>query len=272
MPSFKHRLIEGLANLVRRFFSVRLDLLMRRFSIDPRGVLHVGGNVGSEAETYHNCGFQRVVWVEGYEEFYRLLVKNIERFPEQLAFNILVSDTEGEEVKFRIANNTGSSTVFEPAADFGRNFAGIQFVETKVLRAQRLDNFFEKEGVDLSGLNLLVLDVEGSELKAMKSLGDGLGGFGWILTEVSIGPNFVGGPMLWDLDRFLASRGFYRKATAICRSSGDALYGRHSSILAKTWARCTARLYGPIYRLGYFHLITASLHALQKMYHKLAGK
>ena len=215
--------------LARRLYERRrfsLDNILRYLPKRPRGVLHVGGNFGTEAEAYRDAGCERVVWVEGHPDYFATLAAHVAHFGGQEAHRLLVSDQDGERVVLRVASNTGSSTTLVPTDSFGEHFPGIEFVGQLELVAERLDTYFRRTGSGLQGCDLLVLDVEGAELKALNSLGDLLNQFESILCEVSIVPNFQGGPVLADIDAFLTDRGFVRRALWIGYSSGDAVYVR----------------------------------------------
>jgi hypothetical protein len=83
-------------------------------------------------------------------------------------------------------------------------------------------------------LSLLVLDVEGAELLALRGLGDDLSRFRWLLVEVSFTKNFDRGPLFEEIDAYVRSQGFTRRRTWIGEVSGDALYERAPSSTAET--------------------------------------
>jgi FkbM family methyltransferase len=211
-------------------------------------VLHLGANEGTEAEAYARCGFKRVIWVEGFPTFYERLVKHLSAYPNQDAYNVLVSDVDGEELAFRIADNGVSSTVFEVGEKFDEDFPGIRFVEQAKLKARRLDRFLAEHGIDLSDVSIAVVDLEGSELKALRSLGDLIERIPYAIVEVSVTENFVSGPSLRNVDDFMLSRGFRRVQIKMGSSSGDALYERHPpSLVDQASMRVSAAIYTKLF-------------------------
>src|SRR5947208_14341524 len=74
--------------------ALSLGELKTRHDISLGGVLHLGANDGGEAEMYDRSGFEKVVWVEGFPDFYRALGERIRDFPRQTAHNVLISDVE----------------------------------------------------------------------------------------------------------------------------------------------------------------------------------
>ena len=239
----------------RRHTAFDLATLSRRFHFTVTGVLHVGGNMGQEAEIYRQLGARRVIWIEGFEDYFQKLKAKLADYPGQEAHCVLVSDEDGEELQFRIASNTGSSTAMIPDAEFSRNFDGINFEKNISLRARRLDTYFRDNNISLSDVNFLVLDVEGFELKALRSLADSMDAFDWAVCEVSLTPNFVGGPLLRDIDVFFLAHGFRRRALKCGLTSGDGLYERYAAspsdrltmTLSRSWATFAAR--SGLYRL-----------------------
>lgn len=223
----------------RRRTAFDLVTLSRRFGIAVRGVLHVGANMGQEAEVYQRLGAHRVIWVEGFEDYFRKLESHLSAFPGQEAHCVLVSDRDGEELQFRIASNTGSSTAMAPGADFARNFDGIVFDKVMTLRARRLDAYFHERNTPFDDINVLVLDVEGSELKVLRSIGGLMRHFDWAVCEVSLTPNFEGGPLLKDIDDFFLANGFRRRALKCGLTSGDGLYER---VMPSAWDRLAMSL------------------------------
>jgi FkbM family methyltransferase len=168
----------------------------------------------------------RVVWVEGHPDYFAALSDHVSRFKGQEAHRLLVSDRDGERVVLRVASNTGSSTILEPSKSFSGHFPDIRFVGQLELTTERLDTYFGRHQNAVLGCDMLVLDVEGAELKALISLGALLNQFDAILCEVSVVRNFEGGPLLTEIDTFLAARGLVRRALWMGYSSGDAVYVR----------------------------------------------
>lgn len=212
---------------------------------------------------YDRSGFERVVWVEGFPAFYRALLNRIDRYPRQSAHNVLISDIEGEELAFRVADNYVSSTVFVCSDTFSEDFPNIAFVDTNRITAKRLDSYFSSNGVDLSNIRNLVVDLEGSELKALKSLGRYLDQFECALIEVSATENYIRGPRFADIDRFMLSKGFRRVEARMGSSSGDAFYVRSiASPLHRLSMHASSFYYSEVFYRLYRHNIVKRVKRL----------
>jgi FkbM family methyltransferase len=227
----------------RRRFS--LTNILKELPEGPRGVLHLGANFGGEAQIYEDHGIHRVVWVEGHPGYFARLSDHLKSFPKHEAHCLLISDRDDEVVTFRIANNTGSSTMFVPTESFGRVFPEIEFNEQLTLTTKRLDTYFRDKPTALVGCDFLVLDLEGAELKALIGMDTLLDQFRYILCEISVGRNVEGGPLVQAVESFLMKRGFVRRALWLGHSSADALYVRKDptfldiarSIVSCAWLR-----------------------------------
>jgi len=67
-----------------------------------------------------------------------------------------------------------------------------------------------EQHIDPSGFDFLNIDLQGAELMALKGLGDDLNSINAIVTEVNLAILYKGCPRLYQLDLFLAKKGFIR--------------------------------------------------------------
>jgi FkbM family methyltransferase len=231
MAGKRRTFVAAACDAIRTYFSFSLKALILRYDVPRGGCLHVGANFGQEADIYDELGFGHVVWVEGYEPYCAELSRKVANRSNHHIVNTMVSDVEGEEVEFSIASNTGSSSSLSPSESWARTFSAVSMVGSVSQRCSRLDNALQ--GLDpavVRALTFLVCDVEGAELKALRSLGALLDNFRYAFVEVSVRQNFVGGPLLSDIDGFMLDRGFARIYSKIAIASGDALYVHVSKV------------------------------------------
>jgi len=203
--------------------------LVEKFNINKGVLLHVGGNVGQELPVYQLLKFNKVIWVEGWPPFADELEEKIKGLDNHSLIRSMISDANTSVVNFSIASNKGSSTAFEVTNIWRNEFQNISIDSFHKIKCERLDDVLLKKNFD-SQIDLMVLDIEGSELKALISLGDYINRINFALIEVSFRENFVDGPLFVDIDKFMANHGFnrvYLKAGAI---SGDALYKKMNKL------------------------------------------
>lgn len=138
-------------------------------------------------------------------------------------------------------DNDGASSLFEidfvtsrprTDADYGKN--DVQTITT--VQTMRLDTFLETSG--LPAPDLLVMDIQESELLALKGLGDAINKVKYVVFEGSLRPTYKGGCSFYDCHAYLISKGFtfvsersglhYVPLPTQFYSATDALYKRTS--------------------------------------------
>jgi hypothetical protein len=116
--------------------------------------------------------------------------------------------------------------------DFGshlKHHKGIVMVEKRKRKTKRLDTFIEENQIPIDKLNFLNVDIQGTELRAIKSLGKYINKIDFIMTEVNIEYVYKDCTILKDLDDFLHNNGFSRVEIKIYGNCGwgDAFYIRN---------------------------------------------
>jgi FkbM family methyltransferase len=225
--------------------------LIEKYGIRISGVLHLGAHQAEEAPDYRDAGASRVIWIEGNPELMPVLNEELKKFPGQVAYNVLVSDKNDEVVEFKVANNFQSSSILE-LGTHKQHHPGVSIHHVLKLKTHRLDHYFEKERVDLAGCNFLNIDLQGAELLALRGLGNKLDGFDFIYTEINVGEVYVGCATLYQLDKFLAEKGFHRVELRLTKWQwGDAFYVRHNvSAFARLGNQYSALYYQFIYNVS----------------------
>jgi len=174
-----------------------------------KGIIHVGANKGQEADFYaiHD---KSIIWIEALPQIFQMLETKVANYPNQQAINALVTDTDGEEYKFYISNNTDavSSSVFEFGDGKDELFPQLKMVDSVRLVGKTLSTIYREFNIDGSEFDFLLLDVQGAELMVLKGAESVLHNFKYILTEISTVNVYKNG-VLWDeLKAFLNDKGF----------------------------------------------------------------
>jgi FkbM family methyltransferase len=184
-----------------------LDGYLRNVS----GLIHVGANLGQERRYYWLLGID-VIWVEPIREIYDRLVDNLAPYPRQRAVNALLTDKDGEQVEFQIANNNGASSSILALEDHALIFPDIEYVERRTIESTTLPTLVEREKIPLDLFQALTLDVEGAERLVLEGAGDLLGRFRYVKCEVSDFPSRSGTPTARELDGIMRAAGFQELA------------------------------------------------------------
>lgn len=213
-------------------------------------MLHVGANSGQEAEEYLRLGIKRTIWIEAHEPTYQELLRHISsiccgsnittRFDKslgeravfqtgdaiQICLNACVSDTDGKDVNFGVANNGSQSSSFLELGTHSVEHPSVHYVEMIPMKTTRLDTLLA-EFVPFQPGAFLNCDLQGAELLALRGMGEKLNEFDHLYLEVNDRSLYVGCALVGEVDAFLAERGFSRVETKMTGNHwGDAYYHR----------------------------------------------
>ncbi|WNZ43908.1 FkbM family methyltransferase [Leptolyngbya boryana CZ1] len=162
-------------------------------SIVPQGIIHVGGNIGEEAERYAQTGVDTVVWIEAVPESFQQLVENVRPY-HQVCINALILDVDDQPTKFyknrvgrRMDDHSYSSiypinraieTVFP-------HYRVVQTLEEIELTSLTLPTCLERHGLHKDRYDFLSLNTQGSELRIVQGMGEYLRQMKWVQSEVN---------------------------------------------------------------------------------------
>lgn len=179
-----------------------------RFLKEASGVIHVGANSGQERDTYKEFGL-RVIWIEPIPEVFQTLRTNLDGYSGQLALQYLVTDQDNSEHTFHIANNGGESSSILDFKMHEDIWPHIHYERDIILRSATLTALIQKERINVTDYNALILDTQGSELLVLKGADAILSGFRFVKLEVADFESYKGCCQLRDIEQFLKPRGFF---------------------------------------------------------------
>lgn len=209
-----------IAGLVTRPFRRGPDWFLAR----ARGIVHVGANTGQERQLYAKHRLA-VVWVEPIPEVFERLRDNVQGFPGQRALRYLVTDKDGEQYTFHVANNEGASSSILDLHLHKELWPEVTYTAELTLRSIKLATLYRREGLDTTRFDTLVLDTQGSELLVLKGAAEVLPGVRYVKTEVADFESYQGCCTLTDVTRLLAGYGFReRRREAFAGRAGVGTY------------------------------------------------
>lgn len=206
---------------------ITLDTLRSRYDLNFTGVLHVGAHFAEEANDYDRIGIKNVWWVEANAALIPIIRKNLLSYPTHQIVQALVYDQDGVDLGFNITNIEGMSSSILPFGTHKLRAPQVVFERREVLTTKRIDTLVEEHGI--TGVNFLVMDIQGAELWALMGAEKFLSGVEYVYTEINVDELYLGCARLWELDAFLWERGFLRVETSMADGRvgwGDALYIR----------------------------------------------
>jgi FkbM family methyltransferase len=198
--------------------------ILKAHNISVKGILHIGAHECEELKDYVSEGVYpgKIDWIEANavisERMKSRGVTNIHNF---------AVDSEEGEAEFFVTNNGQSSSLLK----FGtheKSYPWCKVTEVQKVQKKRLDTFFgEHPEINVSERNFWNLDIQGSELNALKSAADNLNFVDAVYSEVNIQYVYQNCGLLQEMDKFLEEKGFKRVKTVMTDAGwGDALWVR----------------------------------------------
>jgi FkbM family methyltransferase len=195
--------ITALLVYLRNSLTGHPDNFLRNIS----GVVHVGANSGQERDLYRRYGL-KVLWVEPIPEVFDTLSSNIKGYPDQRAVQALVTDVDGKEYEFHIANNSGASSSILDFKEHTDIWPGVAYTNNIKLESVTLASLFHTEGIEPGDYQALIMDTQGSELLVLQGGLPVLENFSYIKTEVPDFESYAGCCQLSDISEFMTRHGY----------------------------------------------------------------
>lgn len=206
-----------------------VDLLRRNNLLPCRGVLHIGAGECEEIEEYYRAGIHSVYWVEARRMSKTARDKAI-HYGHRYLDRTAITDLNQPSVGLYTTSNSGLSSSIMVMKDHllaepSVSQSGYEFVDN-LTGHQLLERAF---GKDHHYPDVLVLDVQGAELRAIKSFMEEIRWFKAIVCEVELIEAYEGQPMFHDVWKYMTSTGWKLSDLSIHRSTflwGDAVWTR----------------------------------------------
>ncbi len=216
--------------------------LMEKYQCKISGILQLGAHYGEELQIYEACKVPKVIFVEPVPDVFAKL----QEFTKSahipvMNINVAVSNFNSKAEMFISDTNEGeSSSLLEPKIHLTQ-YPTITFKE-KITVPVKTVNFLMKSFGEFSDVNLLYMDIQGGELRALKGATKLLPQIEYIYTEINRVELYEKCAQVEELDEFLAGFGFARVETSWAGETwGDAFYMKHpSNYIEKGVASLTA--------------------------------
>ena len=192
----------------------------RKYSIKPRGVVHVGASLGEEREEWASIT-DRVIWYEANPELWAELEKNVLPLGHEVVRSAVGS--KPGVLALNVANFAMSSS---PLALARHAIHYPQIIYTKQIEVPVIDLDSSLAGRSHE-FDYLYMDVQGYEGEVLLGACQFLKGVQWLYSEYNEEEMYSGCWLLPQLINWLADRGFRLAETAILHPAwGDALFVR----------------------------------------------
>ena len=177
---------------------ISLEALIKSFKLECRELLHCGAGLVEEALIYQQLNFSKVYWIEAHPEIFEASRNILVKFPNQSILQAALWDSEAI-LSLNVASNLGSSSLLNSCLH-SDIFPDITFRESVAVKTIRLDNL--KIPIDYG--SLLVMDLQGAELKALHGASGLLSKLDYIYIEAAELELYEGAPRISDLIEFLS--------------------------------------------------------------------
>ena len=199
-----------------------------KFQIDAilksKGIIHMGAHRGTDAAVY-NWFNKKVIWIESNPHIFEDLKLNTEQFFNQEAFNILLYDKDNIQLDFKISNNDSASSSIYEFGEHGQK-QNVKMIKQIKLNTKKLDTFFDENRIKNEEYDFWVMDLQGSELKALMGAVNSLKNCNYILIEVSKVEYYKGGAKWEEICDFLLKNGF-KNVNNLIEEHQDILFVRN---------------------------------------------
>ena len=181
----------------------------------------LGAHHAEEFNQYKANGWGKVFWFEAIKENIEIIERVVLNSGDEVV-NAAVWSKSGSILNFNIASNSQSTSVLE----FGLHsnlYPDIRKVSSRKIVSLALDDYFESKPIP----EFVNLDIQGTELEALKGFSKSLNNVKWIYTEVNKKELYKNCASITELDDFLFTNGFIRVFTITTEKGwGDAIYIR----------------------------------------------
>jgi FkbM family methyltransferase len=201
---------------------IPLPLIMNKLKLNITGIFHIGAHECEELNDYIKyVNPDNIYWVEAQKEKVNLMKsRNISNI-----YDAIIDDVDDKDVILNISNNGQSSSIL----DFGTHLhhhPHVQYIDKIQGKTKRLDTLIEENSIPIDRLNFMNIDIQGVELRALRSMEKYLKHVNYIYTEVNEDYVYKDCNLVGEIDEYLANYGFKRVVTKMVGNTGwgDALY------------------------------------------------
>jgi FkbM family methyltransferase len=177
-------------------------------------IVHVGAHAGEEVDIYRHYGARRIVLVEANPASCDALNDAFGADSDVEVVHAAVTDHDGTDELLLHTNARGGteSASLLPMKRLSEIVSTLHTERAVEVPATTLDRLLEEAGIDASEIGLLVLDVQGAELSALRGAPRTLEAVRAVLTEVALAELYEGVASEGEIAKLLVDAGFSKVA------------------------------------------------------------
>lgn len=144
-----------------------------------------------------------------------------------IIFQTCLSDISDQDVIFHVADNKGMSSSIFQFKHHAEKYPFINMINDINLKTSTLDDLMEKNKIPHDFYSVMVMDLQGAELKTLMGAKKVISSINAIVSEVSEIELYENAPLESDIDSYLRNYKFRRVMDAYTEYGwGEALYIR----------------------------------------------
>lgn len=179
-----------------------LEMLVKKYNMDIKGVIHIGAHFGEENNVYNNLKLKNRIFFEPLEKNYNKLLENVGE--NYIKYKIaLGNENKSIEMFVEEANMGQSSSILKPVLHLTQ-YPHIQFNRVETVEMKRLDDI----EINKENFNFINIDVQGYELEVFKGSVETLKNIDYIMSEINRDEVYENCAKIDELINFLNPYGF----------------------------------------------------------------
>lgn len=202
---------------------MKIDFLINKFNLKINGILHIGACYCEELIDYINSNIpiNKIIWIEANPE---IVKENLNKYNNIIIDSFVCCDTDIGTSKLNITNNKQSSSILD--FDLHKIFyPDIKYTHQIDVINKRIDTYYKEKLFTENFANFLNIDIQGTELLALKGMGEILNNFDYVYIEVNKKHLYKDCALVEDIDNYLEKFNFVRVLTYWTDQEwGDAFY------------------------------------------------
>jgi 2-O-methyltransferase len=176
----------------------------------PRVILDVGSRDLEESiQMSQAWPDAKILAFEPNPDQFKICLEASQGYPNISIYEYACSDLEETVTFYLVEGNVGASSILEPihmAGGWDNNYQDRTWKEVPGIQARRLDVILEELGID--HVDLIWMDVQGNEFRALNGLGKYIDSVKVIHTEAALRPYYKGHVVKDELEPWLNQQGF----------------------------------------------------------------
>ena len=193
--------------------------LRKKYNMDVKGIIHIGGHYGEEIDEYVRNGIQEIVIFEPLSDSFDVLCENIKDLNANIiAHQVALGPEETVATMYVSDNEKQSSSILKPKVHLTHH-PNVSFPSTEIVEVKTLDQF------ETSNFNFINMDVQGYELEVLKGASKTLMHIDYVYCEVNRDEVYENNAFVEQIDEYLSQYNLIRVETDWGGGIwGDALY------------------------------------------------